>query len=98
MIFFNILLPIHIMKAKVMELYSVIKNDGPADVLFWKFTGEDFRNGSQLIVAENEVALFVKDGVILETFEGGRYNLETNKQRNAICVPLYDYSSKCVIV
>ena len=61
-----------------MELYSVIKNDGPADILFWKFTGEDFRNGSQLIVAENEVALFIKDGVILETFEGGRYNLETN--------------------
>ena len=61
-----------------MELYSVIKNDGPAGVLFWKFTGEDFRIGSQLIVAENEEALFVRDGIIQEVFEGGRHTLQTN--------------------
>ena len=61
-----------------MELYSVIKNDGPGDVLFWKFSGEDFRTGSQLIVAENEEALFVRDGIIQEVFDGGRYTLTTN--------------------
>jgi membrane protease subunit (stomatin/prohibitin family) len=61
-----------------MELYSVIKNDGPAGVLFWKFTGEDFRIGSQLIVAENEEALLVRDGIIQEVFEGGRHTLQTN--------------------
>ena len=61
-----------------MELYSVIKNDGPAGSLFWKFTGEDFRIGSQLIVAENEEALFVRDGVIQQVFEGGRHTLQTN--------------------
>lgn len=61
-----------------MELYSVIKNDGPSGLLFWKFTGEDFRNGSQLIVAENEEALFVKDGVIFESFSGGRFDIHTN--------------------
>ena len=61
-----------------MELYSVIKNDGPADVLFSKFIGEDFRTNSQLIVAENEEALFVKDGVIQEVFDGGKYTLKTN--------------------
>ena len=61
-----------------MELFSVIKNDGPGDVLFWKFLGEDFRTNSQLIVAENEEALFVKDGVIQEAFDGGKYTLTTN--------------------
>ncbi|MDR2675238.1 MAG: SPFH domain-containing protein [Opitutaceae bacterium] len=61
-----------------MELYSVIKNDGPGGLLFWKFTGEDFRTGSQLIVAENEEALFVKDGVIVESFSGGKFDLRTN--------------------
>jgi len=61
-----------------LELYSVIKNDGPADVLYWKFQGEDFRTGSQLIVAESEEALFVRDGVIYETFTGGKFTLTTN--------------------
>lgn len=61
-----------------IELYSVIKNDGPSDVLYWKFQGEDFRTGSQLIVAENEEALFVRDGVIHETFTGGKFTLTTN--------------------
>lgn len=61
-----------------MELYSVIKNDGPAGALFWKFTGEDFRIGSQLIVAENEEALLVRDGVIQEVYDGGRHTLQTN--------------------
>ena len=61
-----------------MELYSVIKNDGPAGALFWKFQGEDFRIGSQLIVAENEEALFVRDGIIQEVFGGGRHTLQTN--------------------
>jgi len=61
-----------------LELYSVIKNDAPADVMFWKFAGEDFRTGSQLIVAENEEALFLKDGVIYQTFSGGKFTLTTN--------------------
>lgn len=61
-----------------MELYSVIKNDGPSGLLFWRFSGEDFRSGSQLIVAENEEALFVKDGVIVESFSGGKFDLRTN--------------------
>ena len=60
-----------------MELYSVIKNDRPTTEIFWQFTGEDFKTNSQLIVAETEEALFVKDGVVVATFTGGRYNLET---------------------
>lgn len=61
-----------------LELYSVIKNDKPTDELVWKFWGEDFNNNSQLIVMESEEALFVKDGVIVETFTGGKYTLNTS--------------------
>lgn len=49
--------------------YSVIKNDGPGDLLAWKFLAEDFNMGSQLIVAESEEALFFKDGEILNWWE-----------------------------
>ena len=61
-----------------MEFYSVIKNDGPAEALFWKHPKEDFRTGSQLIVKENEEALFAKGGIIYEVFSGGTYSLTTD--------------------
>ena len=60
-----------------MELYSVIKNDGPNGVLFWKHPNKDFRTGSQLIVKESEEALFVYGGIIYEVFSGGTYSLTT---------------------
>lgn len=62
---------------KGMELYSVIKNDRPSDELVWKCLKEDFNTNTQLIVMESEEALFVKDGVVLETFTGGKYTLST---------------------
>lgn len=58
--------------------YSVIKNDGPGDLLAWKFLREDFNYGTQLIVAESEEALFFKDGIIESIFDGGKYTLNTN--------------------
>ena len=60
-----------------MELYSVIQNDGPGNVLIWKCMNEDFNNHTQLIVAENEEALFVKDGIVVQTFGAGKYTLST---------------------
>lgn len=60
-----------------MELYSVIQNDGPGKVLIWKCMNEDFNNHTQLIVAENEEALFVKDGIVVQTFGAGKYTLST---------------------
>jgi len=59
-------------------LFSVIKNDRPNNELVWKYTKEDFNNNTQLIVMESEEALFVKDGVILESFSGGKYTLNTD--------------------
>ncbi len=61
-----------------MRIYSVIKNDGPGDVLAWKFEGEDFNNNSQLIVSEAEEAIFIKDGVAVQVFGGGKYTLNTS--------------------
>lgn len=60
-----------------MAIYSVIKNDGPGNTLIWQCMEEDFNNNSQLIVAENEEALFMKDGIIVQTFPAGKYTLNT---------------------
>lgn len=60
-----------------MKFYSVIKNDGPGNVLIWQCMEEDFNNNSQLIVAESEEALFMKDGIIVQTFPAGKYTLNT---------------------
>lgn len=58
-----------------MPIYSVIKNDGPGNTLIWQCMQEDFNNGSQLIVAENEEALFMKDGIVVQTFPAGKHTL-----------------------
>lgn len=58
-------------------LYSVIKNDRPFDELIWKSPIEDFNTNTQLIVMESEEALFVKDGIVVETLGGGRHTLNT---------------------
>lgn len=60
-----------------MELYSVIKNDRPFDELIWKSPIEDFNTNTQLIVMESEEALFVKDGIVVETLTAGRHTLNT---------------------
>lgn len=60
-----------------MELYSVIKNESVNHELVWLSDKEDFNNHTQLIVMESEEALFVKDGVVVESFPGGKYTLNT---------------------
>lgn len=58
-------------------LYSVIKNDRPYDEIIWKSPIEDFNTNTQLIVMESEEALFVKDGIIVETLQAGKHTLDT---------------------
>jgi membrane protease subunit (stomatin/prohibitin family) len=63
-----------------MNLIDVIKNDaapGSKSVLIREFPGEDFHTNSQLIVAESEEAIFMKDGIAVATFEAGRHRLST---------------------
>ncbi len=57
---------------------EVIKNEGGPRDLFYLNPQEDFNTGSVLIVGEGEVALFCRDGVIVQEFSAGRYELETN--------------------
>lgn len=56
---------------------NVIKNEYSGEFLLVKDPVEDFNFGSTLIVAENEQALFVNNGVVEQVFDGGRYELET---------------------
>ena len=63
---------------KSAELFSVIKNDRPYDdIIVWKTAKEDFNNNTQLIVMESEEALFVKDGIVVDTITAGRHTLNT---------------------
>ena len=60
-----------------MPIMSVIKNNAMGNMLCTKVPCEDFNVGSQLIVAEYEEALFMKDGIIEEVFGPGKYTLTT---------------------
>lgn len=60
-----------------MPIMSVIKNNSGGNMLCYKVPYEDFNIGSQLIVAEYEEALFMKDGIIEEVFAPGKYSLTT---------------------
>lgn len=61
----------------MQPIMSVIKNNAMGNVLCTKVPCEDFNVGSQLIVAEYEEALFMKDGIIEEVFGPGKYTLTT---------------------
>ena len=56
-------------------MISIIKNEGRPDEILWRVPYEDFNVGSRVIVAENEEALFWKNGEVLATFTGGSYEL-----------------------
>lgn len=58
-------------------ILSVIKNSSRNGEICYKVPAEDFNNGAQLIVAEYEEALFMKDGMIEEVFGPGKYTLST---------------------
>jgi len=56
---------------------DVIKNSGPGDLLMWRQPEEDFNTNSTLIVMPGEEAIFIKGGVIEQTFDNGTYQLQT---------------------
>lgn len=83
---------------------DVIKNTGDGNLLIWLNGEEDFNTNSTLIVAESEEALFFKDGVIQETFTGGRYQLSTenypfiSRLRNAFSGGISTFNCKVYFV
>lgn len=60
-----------------MALVNVIKYDGDNTTFVWKHPKSDFNTMSQLIVHENQEAVFFKNGQALDLFEAGRYTLST---------------------
>ena len=56
---------------------DVIKNSGSGDLLIWRQPEEDFNTNSTLIVMPGEEAIFIKGGVIEQTFDNGTYRLST---------------------
>ena len=56
---------------------DVIKNSGSGDFLIWRQPEEDFNTNSTLIVMPGEEAIFIKGGVIEQTFDNGTYKLST---------------------
>ena len=58
-------------------LANVIKYEGDNNTFIWKYPLTDFNTGSQLIVHENQEAIFFMDGQALDLFGPGRHTLET---------------------
>ncbi|MBM1154820.1 SPFH domain-containing protein, partial [archaeon] len=51
-------------------------NPGEDDIV-WKYPSEEIEWGSQLIVHEYEVAIFMRDGKVYDVFGPGRHTLTT---------------------
>ena len=60
-----------------MALIEVVKYDGDNSEFVWKFPIEDLKLGAQLIVNNAQSAFFVKNGIVLDEFQEGRYTLKS---------------------
>ena len=75
-----------------MALIDVVRFDGlkSRDWLIYKYPSEELVLGTQLIVQEGQVALFVKSGMVADVFYSGRYTLETENLpllKNLVNIP-----------
>ncbi|MFV0527989.1 MAG: SPFH domain-containing protein [Lachnospiraceae bacterium] len=63
-----------------MAIIDVVRFDGlkNRDWLIYKYPSEDLVLGTQLIVQEGQVAIFVRGGMSADTFNAGTYTLTTN--------------------
>ena len=62
---------------KSHTILSTLKNSESGRFLVWKLPEEDFNDKSILIVNPGEEAIFVNNGVIVQTFINGRYELSS---------------------
>ena len=62
-----------------MPIFNVVRFDGlkSRDWLIYKFPSDSLVLGSQLIVQEGQVAIFVKSGMVCDVFYPGTYTLAT---------------------
>ena len=59
------------------QIADIIKYEGDNSTFIWKHPCEDFNALTQLIVHENQEAIFFMNGQALDLFGAGRYTLET---------------------
>ena len=59
------------------QIAEIIKYEGDNSTFVWKHPSEDFNSLTQLIVHENQEAIFFMNGQALDLFGPGRYTLET---------------------
>ena len=59
------------------KIADIIKYEGDYTTFIWKHPCEDFNTLTQLIVHENQEAIFFMNGQALDLFGAGRYTLET---------------------
>ena len=59
------------------QIAEIIKYEGDNTTFIWKHPCEDFNSLTQLIVHENQEAIFFMNGQALDLFGAGRYTLET---------------------
>ena len=60
-----------------MAIAKIIQYEGDNSTFIWKHPTVDFNSMTQLIVRESQEAVFMMNGVILDTFTAGKYNLDT---------------------
>lgn len=60
-----------------MAVVDVVKYDGSPDIFAWKYPNDALGTWTQLVVNESQEAVLFKDGKALDTFQSGRYTLET---------------------
>ena len=60
-----------------MKLWDVVEFLNDNKLLLYKHECEDFNTNTKLIVREGQVALFIKNGTLCDTFLPGRYTLKT---------------------
>ena len=61
----------------MLKIFDVIKYEGDNSTFIWKHPCEDFNCLSQLIVHENQEAVFYLNGQALDVFGPGRHTLKT---------------------
>ena len=60
-----------------MAVSDVVKWDAPKGLYAWKYPSQELGSWSQLIVAESQEAIMVKEGRQLGPFLAGRHTLDT---------------------
>lgn len=60
------------------EQPTLLKCEKSGDVCVWKHQLEDFAFGSQIIVNESQVAIFIQDGKLAGKFDAGRHMITLN--------------------